>query len=780
METTFKPARTVTMFLALAALLCAAGQAAQGGAPLPDIEYPFENVGLGGGGGMYTPAVSPHDPRLMFMTCDMSGVYRSADGGETWKILPFREIKSARVMKVTFDPNDPQVMYTYGGPEYAQSLHVSRDMGLTWRPLLARQPWGSEPVVAMAIDKGDSRFMIVGTTKAAYVSDNAGTSWRGCSGVGGRFENFYIVPGGVAGAKQVFAASDAGLWRSDDSGVTWAPKAAGIVGEKLTGFCGGTDAESGETVLFCTLESGVVDGEFAAGIFRSADLGESWQSVMTPESGLNIRLGKVDQYGAGDVAQYYDVDMASNQTDIIYCPARGTGYWPPRHNTIYKSADSGKTWRFSFSSDARFEELNVTLGWLKYDLQWGNDAATWFDVSDTDSDVALRTENGATHLTTDGGRTWRAVYTRLAEGAERGKESRWVSTGMEVTTTWHYFWDPADPETQYICYTDIGFARSEDDGHSWRHSPDGSPWANTFYDMVFDPDRPGVIYAACSNVHDIPHATYTDAGASRPPGGVCVSTDHGRTWKSISNGLPDHPYTSICLDPASRPESRTLWVTNYGMGVFKTTDGGATWRKSSRGLGRPGNQRALLVRRAESGNLYCSIGPLREGSQFPVPGGLYKSRDGGDSWVCINSQLALGWQTGFAIDPTDEDTIYCVAASGWQNRQGGLYRTTDGGKYWKRVFTNETPGLAPSSVQAMFVTLHPDDPKTLYLGTDGHGLWLSRDGGDSWKLFEGIPFGSVHRVHFDPRDHSRIAVTTFGGGVWKGPALGAPWEITKP
>ncbi|MHC4713548.1 MAG: WD40/YVTN/BNR-like repeat-containing protein, partial [Planctomycetota bacterium] len=497
----------------LAVTLIAPGLAGE----LPEIEYPFENVGLGGGGGMYTPAVSPHDPRLMFMTCDMSGVYRSADGGVSWKILPFRQIKSARSMKITFDPNNPAVMYTYGGPEYAQTLQVSRDYGLTWKTLADRSRLPSEAILAMEIDRTDSAFLIVGDSKAAWISRDGGKSWLPCKGIGGRFVGFYVIPGGKADARTVFAASEAGLWRSDDSGATWVSKTAGITGERLTGFCGGTDAETGETVLFCTIESQAEGGKFAAGgVFRSADLGESWQSLMTPESGLNVRFGKVDVYGDGEIAQYYGCDMASNRTDTVYVAARGTGYWPPRHNTVYKSTDSGKTWEFCFSSDARFEEKNVEIGWLKYDLSWGNDSATMIDVCDTNPDVVLRVENGATHLTTDGGKSWRAVYTSLAPDQKtRGKKHRWVSTGMEVTTTWHYFWDPLKPSRQFICYTDIGFGRSDDDGKSWVHSPNGSPWRNTFYDMAFDPDRPGVIYAACSNVHDIPHASHTDARSSR-------------------------------------------------------------------------------------------------------------------------------------------------------------------------------------------------------------------------------------------------------------------------
>ena len=66
----------------------------------------------------------------------------------------------------------------------------------------------------------------------------------------------------------------------------------------------------------------------------------------------------------------------------------------------------------------------------------------------------------------------------------------WLCNGLVVTTTWNYYIDPHEPTRHYICYTDIGFARSEDRGKSWLYATAGSPWKNTFYDLAFDPDTP--------------------------------------------------------------------------------------------------------------------------------------------------------------------------------------------------------------------------------------------------------------------------------------------------
>ena len=103
-------------------------------------------------------------------------------------------------------------------------------------------------------------------------------------------------------------------------------------------------------------------------------------------------------------------------------------------------------------------------------------------------------------------------------------------------------------------------------------------------------------------------------------------------------------------------------------------------------------------------------------------------------------------------------------------REGGVYKTTDGGKSWVRVLKDEdfaaTGGA--SYVHCLFINLHPEHPEMIYAGTAGHGLWYSGDSGSTWKRFEELPFSSAQNVTFDPKDPTVMYVTTFGGGIWKG------------
>ncbi len=294
--------------------------------------------------------------------------------------------------------------------------------------------------------------------------------------------------------------------------------------------------------------------------------------------------------------------------------------------------------------------------------------------------------------------------------------------------------------------------------------------------LAFDPTVEGKAWAAMSNVHDIPHWTHIHDKVNGP-GGVCVSTDHCRTWKKASAGLPDAPCTSIALDPASPVEARTLYVTMFGQGLYKSVDGGTTWERKSAGLPED-NKHVFLVKRHADGTLYVCVTGLRQDLKFSVLGGLYRSRDGGESWENVTAAQPLHWPVGFDLDLTDSRVIYLAAATIPSGREGGLYKTADGGGTWKRLLKDEDfAGHGGSDyVQAMFVTVDPRKPASVYLGTESQGLWHSSDAGETWRPLAGIPFGSIQRVAFDPREAGLIYVTTFGGGVWRGSGNGRQGE----
>ena len=71
----------------------------------------------------------------------------------------------------------------------------------------------------------------------------------------------------------------------------------------------------------------------------------------------------------------------------------------------------------------------------------------------------------------------------------------------------------------------------------------------------------------------------------------------------------------------------------------------------------------------------------------------------------------------------------------------------------------------------MSVAIFPDDPRLVYAGSSSHGLWFSRDGGNTWSHYVAFPFRNAQSINFHPDEHQTLYITTFGGGVWLGPHL---------
>ncbi len=685
----------------------------------------FTVNGLDGAGGMYTPSISPFDDGLMLLSCDMSGSYRSLDNGAKWELIHHLQLHSSLLTRPAFTKN--AIYWATGG-----QLKMSKDKALTWTPVGDAQPW-KEPITHIAaIDLKAGTFLAVGTAKGLWSSADGGKTWK--EAAAGKIGGMAAVPS----IELVYAAVDAG----------GRPRILCFQhGEQLP------DASAPET-----------DGHPVLALAASMDKGGTFVALLAAVDKLGLMTRTAEnKWELVSKELVNDVLMAQGQTLVAYAANR---------KDIFKTSDGGKSWTSIFHMDA--PNANVERAWVQTLLGWGYSISPLgLGIDPRNPDVVMVSTQGDFYRSTDGGQKWFQIMDKPLGQTPGESGLRIQSTGLEVTSVWNYVFDPSDENRQYICYTDIGFARTLDKGVSWIWSAKGSPWGNTFYEIAFDPSVKGRIYAACSARHDIPHWTQTDARPNAK-GGVCVSDDHGASWRVLSDRLPQLPCTSIVIDPKSTPDKLTMYVSFYEGGVYKSVDGGKTWEKKSTGLGNAGNMHCYKVRiDPKSGNLYCLITAMREGQNtFKVPGGLWKSTDGGENWTDITASAKLLWPTYFAIDPRDENVIYISAATAaGGGSQGGLYKTTDGGTTWKHILTDADLAkfCPPSYTHGMTVQLHPDNPDIIYYGGT-HSLWFSKDGGGSFVPYKKFPFLNVQHVTVDPKDPKTIFVSTFGGGVWKGPA----------
>jgi photosystem II stability/assembly factor-like uncharacterized protein len=173
--------------------------------------------------------------------------------------------------------------------------------------------------------------------------------------------------------------------------------------------------------------------------------------------------------------------------------------------------------------------------------------------------------------------------------------------------------------------------------------------------------------------------------------------------------------------------------------------------------------------------LFCGITAtfLEDGKKL-VPGGLYVSTDGAESWKQVGADQPFDWIFGVNVDPRSSKTIYvscfevppsdCEAYGTvvpWDkgNGHGGVWKTTDGGTTWTRIIDKP---------YCWGLSINPDKPDQIFACTFISGIFRSNDAGKTFQQLTVPPHVCTHRVTVEPGDDSTIWVTTFGGGVWKG------------
>ncbi len=273
---------------------------------------------------------------------------------------------------------------------------------------------------------------------------------------------------------------------------------------------------------------------------------------------------------------------------------------------------------------------------------------------------------------------------------------------------------------------------------------------------------------------------------------VYVGTATGGLWKSDDGVTTFEPifddYTmsigAVTIDP-SDPE--TVWVgtgetwtrnsVSIGEGVFKTTDGGETWKN----VGLADSERIvkIVVHPSEPDTVYvCATGHLWDANEER---GVYKTTDGGETWQPV---LQVDADTGCSDLAMDEQEPNILYAGMWQFRRepwsfnsggpgSGLHRSTDGGESWERI----TEGLPEGELGRVAVGIAPSRPSVVYATVEAEdtGFFRSDDLGKSWtrmahsSAVEGRPF-YFSLIVVDPSDHNRVykpgsttALTTDGG-----------------
>jgi len=222
---------------------------------------------------------------------------------------------------------------------------------------------------------------------------------------------------------------------------------------------------------------------------------------------------------------------------------------------------------------------------------------------------------------------------------------------------------------------------------------------------------------------------------------VYKSTDGGISWRYSSNGLIYYALGieiySIAIDPSN---TQILYAGTNRLGVFKSLDKGNSWNKIG------GGATAIAIDPTNTQVIYTGAGTV------------YKSKDGGSSWEEISKGVISGYINTIAIDLSNTQILYVGTGDILWNRSGGIFKTIDGGKTWSKV----SGGLGDLIVKS--IVIDPTNTQTLYAGTEGSGIFKSTDGGNTWTtLNSGLPSQRVYSLAIDPTNPNVIYAGTASG-----------------
>jgi photosystem II stability/assembly factor-like uncharacterized protein len=663
-------------------------------------------------------AVAPSDPNILYVGSgeglhrpDLSvgdGIYRSADGGRTWRHLGLTD--GQQIPDLAIDPQDPNRVFAAVlghpyGPNAERGIYRSRDGGVTWQKVLSKDDdtGGS----AVAIDPSRPNLVY-----AALWQDRLGP-WED---------------------KNQFQGTGGGLFKSVDGGNTWQRLGHGLPDN--TSQVNFSIAASKPDRLYAvvgTNEPGAYSSAAGLGVFRSDDSGESWTRITSdPRPALRI--------GGGDLPI---IRVDPSNPDVVY----STGL------VTMKSVDGGKTW----------VSLRGAPGGDDYQNIW---------ISPTNPDIlALVSDQGAV-VTLNGGKTWSSWFNqptaqlyhvsvsptfpyRVCAGQQESGSVCIASRGNDGEITdrdWHpvgvieYGYvapDPLDTDVIYGAGRNVVSKFHWSTGQVQNVTPiplrDASIRADRTEPLLFAPQDPHTLYYAANKVYR--------------------TRDAGSTWETISPDLtrekPGIPASVGAMhDPgmdtqrgaiyslaASPRDANLLWAgTDDGL-VWKTADDGKHWSDvTPGGLSAWSKVTQIEASHYDENTVYVSASRMRVDDLHPY---IFRTNDGGKTWKSISE----GLPSDAPVNSVRED----------RQRKGMLFAATeksvwmswDNGDHWASLQIN----LPHTSMRDLWI--QDDD---LILATHGRSIWIL-DNISPLRELAGTPMKEVALVR--PAPAWRVAQSTW-------------------
>ena len=619
--------------------------------PTPKRAALWRCVGPTNVGGRITSVVChPQNPDCIWAGAAAGGVWQSSDAGLTWRSLWSKQ-DSLNIGSLAIDPANPDVIYCGTGEanlsadSYAGvGIYKTADGGATWKLLASASDLHIPTRIGViAIDPHDSMHLLIGGVGASesspkpedfggmFVSRDGGVSWRRETFIS--IKNywchaivFHPTKRDVIFATFTEQGARNGIWLSEDGGEHWRQLSQGLPAPENFGRTSLAISPSNPDVVYAFAQNTLSDrSDLLLGVFRSADGGQAWREI----GGRHFRA-------EGQISYGNTIAVHPKHPNHVLCGGVD----------LHLTTNGGKTWTRATRWDLKRGSIHYAHADHHHLLMPLADPGRVYDTNDGGIDVS---ENG--------GRTWSnrskglavTMYYDMDVSQSNGRHfgGGAQDNGTLVTTEgrrddhfemlggdggWMVY-DPADATHLYASYYNMGIQRWRN-GRSRDVSPPASKSEADAAWMVYitmDPNNPNTVFT----------------GSTR----VWRTKNDGKKWRAVSPVVDGSSISVIEIAPA---DSKRIYVGTENGGFFRSLDGGATWSANLAGATLPGHTITRIDSAAKLGAdfLLVTIGNFGHSH-------LFCSRDGGKTWEDMdNGQLPDVPHHAVVIRPDEPKTVY--------------------------------------------------------------------------------------------------------------------------
>lgn len=548
------------------------------------------------GGASRALAADPRDPDVIYAGTDGGGVFKSVDGGRSWRTSS-RGLTRTFVFSLAVAPEHPDTLFA--GTWDAQ-VFKSTDGGESWEPSRHGLPEGPGAVRALVVDPSDPDILYAAIERTGvFKSTDGGAGWtRASQGLGG-VDVVTLALDPRAPRTLYVGTRKNGVFRSTDGGASWSSSNRGLGRSWIVDLA--VDPSSG------ALYAASYGGD-RTGVLKSTDGGASWR--LTGASGRTVLAVAID-------------------------PRRPQTVYAATYQGVLRSLDGGRRWR---PASIGLRDQVARFAWAGPVLFAGTGS---YSASNITGSGIYRTENGSRWIPSS-----RGLHSHYAErvvlvpgriyvgtagdgvhwSTDGGR--RW-SKGLDRREVYGLTADPGDP-LHVLAATNDGLYQSRDGGRTWAERRLNHPELGRINALSLAFDRPGGLIWAGS--WDWLHR----------------SSDGGATWQAVAP-VPGLAIESLAVDPSKPGTVYAGCRTSIGESgperVFKTTDGGQTW---------------LPLLAPRTGVVYdVAAEPNRGAIYAAIYDGIQRSFDGGQSWRRVTPRDKVGWGA-VAVEPGSAGTVYAA------------------------------------------------------------------------------------------------------------------------